>query len=200
MFSSRSFTMPSGVHLPGRSGWFGEVADITPQGVRESCLWPTIVPLRGAGYRPIVASRTLGRGAPSRSDLARIAAGHCRAAQRPADSRLSETLGVADDRIRGVANRCGQPRELAVRKVEQALGIEIAYQVPDDPAEINVPPTRACRCHRTPPDKRVQEPDPPGYRGEGHARAAPAQRTPRAGARAARYGHKNTRDAKWRQR
>ncbi len=47
-------------------------------------------------------------------------------------------LGVAEDRIRGVANRYGQPKELPLRKVEQALGITIAYHIPDDPAGMNL--------------------------------------------------------------
>jgi len=46
-------------------------------------------------------------------------------------------LGIAESRIRLVANRFGQPNELPVPEAEAALGVKIAHFVPDDARTIN---------------------------------------------------------------
>jgi pilus assembly protein CpaE len=46
-------------------------------------------------------------------------------------------LGIAETRIRLVANRYGQPNELPVTEAEAALGVKIAHFVPDDARTIN---------------------------------------------------------------
>ena len=48
-----------------------------------------------------------------------------------------ERLGVSPDRVRLVANRYGQPKELPAAKAEKALGAKIFHYVPDDPKTIN---------------------------------------------------------------
>ena len=48
-----------------------------------------------------------------------------------------EQLGLAPGRLRVVLNRCGQAKELPVEEVEQALGVAVAHQLPDDPRTIN---------------------------------------------------------------
>lgn len=46
-------------------------------------------------------------------------------------------LGVPRERVRIVANRCGQGGELTAAQAEEALGIKIANFVPDDPKTVN---------------------------------------------------------------
>ena len=46
-------------------------------------------------------------------------------------------IGVLRDRVRIVANRCGQASELAAAQAEESLGIKIANFVPDDPKTVN---------------------------------------------------------------
>ena len=81
--------------------------------------------------------------------------------------RLKE-LGIAESRIRGVANRYGQPKELPLRKVEQALGITIAHRVPDAPGRHEL-----CRQRGraggpgASPRQRLQKPGPSGDRTPG---------------------------------
>jgi pilus assembly protein CpaE len=48
-----------------------------------------------------------------------------------------ERLGVNKDRVRLVANRYGQAKELPAAKAEKALGAKIFHYVPDDPKTIN---------------------------------------------------------------
>ncbi|HZU38596.1 MAG TPA: hypothetical protein VFA18_21905 [Gemmataceae bacterium] len=48
-----------------------------------------------------------------------------------------EQLGISRDIVRLVVNRYGQPAELPVAKVEQALNTKIFHYVPDDPKTIN---------------------------------------------------------------
>jgi pilus assembly protein CpaE len=46
-------------------------------------------------------------------------------------------LGIAENRIRLVANRSGQPSELPITEAEAALKVKIAFHVPDDARTIN---------------------------------------------------------------
>lgn len=48
-----------------------------------------------------------------------------------------DQLGVERDKVRVVANRCGQPREVAAAQAEEALGMKIGHSVPDDPRAVN---------------------------------------------------------------
>ena len=48
-----------------------------------------------------------------------------------------EHLGMGTERIRLVANRHGQPKEVPVAMAEEALGVKIGYLVPDEPKTIN---------------------------------------------------------------
>jgi pilus assembly protein CpaE len=45
--------------------------------------------------------------------------------------------GVPDDKLRTVANRYGQRRQVAWQKAEEALGVTVAAWVPDDPGTVN---------------------------------------------------------------
>jgi pilus assembly protein CpaE len=48
-----------------------------------------------------------------------------------------EHLGVQRERVRLVANRHGQPKEIPASKAEEALGLKIAHYIPDDPKTVN---------------------------------------------------------------
>jgi pilus assembly protein CpaE len=48
-----------------------------------------------------------------------------------------EYLGIGKGRIRLVANRYGQPKEVPAAKAEEALGMEILHYIPDDPRTVN---------------------------------------------------------------
>jgi Flp pilus assembly CpaE family ATPase len=48
-----------------------------------------------------------------------------------------ERLSVGKERVRLVANRYGQPKELPAAKVEKALDAKIFHYVPDDAKTIN---------------------------------------------------------------
>jgi pilus assembly protein CpaE len=58
-----------------------------------------------------------------------------RHAQRSVD--YLRDLGVNQERVRLVANRYGQPKEVPSATAEGALGMKIAHYVPDDPRTIN---------------------------------------------------------------
>ena len=51
-------------------------------------------------------------------------------------SHLKAT-GVGQEHIVLIANRIGQPKELPVPQMEEALGTPIQHQIPDDPAAVN---------------------------------------------------------------
>jgi pilus assembly protein CpaE len=48
-----------------------------------------------------------------------------------------EFLGIDRSRVRLVANRHGQPKEVPAAKAEDALGVKIFHYVPDDPRSVN---------------------------------------------------------------
>lgn len=47
-------------------------------------------------------------------------------------------LGVGLERVRLVANRYGEPREIAAREAETALGMRISHYIPTDAARVNL--------------------------------------------------------------
>lgn len=48
-----------------------------------------------------------------------------------------DQLGINRDRLQIVVNRFGQAQEVPVAKAEEALGMKVAYFVPDDPKTVN---------------------------------------------------------------
>jgi pilus assembly protein CpaE len=68
-----------------------------------------------------------------------------------------EHLGIGAERVKLVANRYGQPKELPAAKVEEALGMKIFHYVPEDsktvnwannngiPAVLGAPRARVCK-------------------------------------------------------
>ncbi len=128
----------SGVRLLAAPSKYDEGAQVTPQGVRA------ILPLARSLFPYVVLD--LGRSLSAeqlagvlQADLLllvmRLDITSLRNARRVLE--YLKELGIAEDRIRGVANRYGQPKELPLRKVEQALGITMAHRVPNDPSAMN---------------------------------------------------------------
>jgi pilus assembly protein CpaE len=48
-----------------------------------------------------------------------------------------EQIGLPAPRLRLALNRCGQAKELPALEVEQALGLQVAHRIPDDPRTVN---------------------------------------------------------------
>lgn len=48
-----------------------------------------------------------------------------------------ERLGIPKDKVRVVANRFGQAKEVTAKQAEQALGVKISHYVPEDPKTVN---------------------------------------------------------------
>ena len=49
-----------------------------------------------------------------------------------------DDIGLSRDRIRLVANRFGQPREISNAKASEALGVDDLFYIPDDPKYVNM--------------------------------------------------------------
>jgi pilus assembly protein CpaE len=138
MFQQSLVRHPGGVQLLAAPGTFDEAALVTPPGVREVLalargLFPFVMLDLDQALRPEHVAAVLQTDfllVVLRLDIASL-----RNARRTLDHL--QQLGVANDRICVVANRYGQPKELPLRKVEQALGIAIADRIADDPAAMN---------------------------------------------------------------
>ncbi len=48
-----------------------------------------------------------------------------------------DLLGISRDHVQVVVNRYGQPQEVPAAKAEEALGVKVAYYIPDDPKTVN---------------------------------------------------------------
>jgi pilus assembly protein CpaE len=48
-----------------------------------------------------------------------------------------QEFGISRGRVQIVANRCGQPGEIAAAQAEESLGMKILHSVPDDPKTVN---------------------------------------------------------------
>ncbi len=139
MFQQSLVRHTSGVHLLAAPPAFDDIAAVTPQGVRQvlalaRTVFPYVVLDLDRPVRPEQLAAVL------QADLLllvlRLDLASLRNARRTLD--YLKEVGVAEERIRGVANRYGQPKELPSRKVEQALGVTILHYVPNDPARMNL--------------------------------------------------------------
>ena len=139
MFRQSLVRHRSGVYLLAAPGTFDEVPQVTPQGVRAllghaRTLFPYVVLDLDRSLRPEQLA------AVPQMDLLLLVLRLDMTSVRNARQMLDylRKLGVAEDRVWGVVNRYGQPKELPVRKVEQTLGITVAHRIPDDPAAMNL--------------------------------------------------------------
>ena len=129
----------SGVRLLAAPNAMDDVAAVTPQGVRlvlavAHSMFPYVVVDLDRVLRPEQLA------AVAQVDmlllLMRLEIASLRAARRLLDAL--KKAGVADKRVRIVASRFGQAKELPLEKVELALGLAIAHQIPDVPADVNL--------------------------------------------------------------
>lgn len=139
MFEQALVRHVSGAHLLAAPSAVEEASDVTPQGVRQvlgyaRASFPYVIVdldrvLRLEQLAAVVQADILLL--PMRLDIASL-----RSARRLIDAL--QQAGFAEERLRIVAGRYGQARELPLRKVVQALGLAIPHQIPDAPAEINL--------------------------------------------------------------
>ena len=139
MFEQSLVRHASGAYLLAAPNTLEGVAAVTPQGVRQvlglaRSLFPYVVVNLDRVLRPEQLAAAV------QSDilllLMRLEIASLRSVRRLLD--VLHKAGVANERVIVVASRCGQAKELPLRKVEQALGRSIAQQIPDAPADINL--------------------------------------------------------------
>ena len=128
----------SGVHLLASPRTFGDVALVSPDGVRQALnlgrmLFPYVVIDLDHSFGPEQVQAL--RLADVVLLVLRLDFTCLRNTQRTLDHL--EQLGVARDRVRVVVNRYGQAKEVPAAKAEEALGVKIFHYVPDDPKTVN---------------------------------------------------------------
>jgi pilus assembly protein CpaE len=138
MFERSLVRHASGTHLLAPPRAFADVVHVTAAGVRQALTL-------GRGLFPYVIvdlDHTFGeeqvevlRQADVVLLVLRLDFTALRHAQRALDYLAK--LGLADDRVRVVVNRHGQPKEVPVAKAEQALGRKIFHLVPEDAKTVN---------------------------------------------------------------
>jgi pilus assembly protein CpaE len=128
----------SGIHLLAPPRTLGDLAHVTPEGVRQSLIqalsaFPYVVVDLDHSFRE---EQTVAlRQADIILLVLRLDFTSLRNARRVLEHM--EAIGVARDRVRLVVNRYGQPKEVPAAKAEEALGLKIAHFVPDDPKTVN---------------------------------------------------------------
>ncbi len=129
----------SGVHLLAAPKQFREIANLTPDCIRDTLL------LARSAYSHVVAD--LGHPAqPTQAEAVRVAdvvllvfrldfTSLCNA-HRILDYLIE--LGVERDRIQLIANRCGQPKEIPTDRAAQVLGMPTLFYIPEDLKTVNI--------------------------------------------------------------
>jgi pilus assembly protein CpaE len=138
MFERSLAQHDSGVHLLAPPRNIADIRHITPDGVRQALalartIYPYVVLDLDHSFREEQVH------ALRQADLIllvmRLDFTSLRNTQRTLD--YLGQLGLANDRVRVVVNRYGQPKEVPAAKAEEALGLKIFHYVPDDPKTIN---------------------------------------------------------------
>jgi pilus assembly protein CpaE len=138
MFERSLVRHECGVQLLSPPRAFADIGLVTTQGVRQALtlarsLFPYVVVDLDDSFHP-EQTQTL-----SQTDLVllvlRLDFTSLRNTRRTLDHL--DQMGISREKVRIVANRYGQPQELPATKAEQALGMKIAFYVPDDPKTIN---------------------------------------------------------------
>ena len=138
MFERSLVAHENGVHLLAPPRNFADVAHVKPEGVRR-----TLALARGLFGQVVVdldhSFREEQIQVLKQADIIllilRLEFASLRNARRALD--YLEYLGVGKDRVRLVANRYGQPKEVPAAKAEEALGMKILHYIPDDPRTVN---------------------------------------------------------------
>jgi pilus assembly protein CpaE len=138
MFESALTPHPCGVHLLAPPQMYADIRLITTQGVKKSlalardCFPYTVADLEDCFHEEQVVAL---RQADTVLLVFRLDFTSLRNSRRVLE-HLRE-LDIPADRVRLVANRFGQAKELPAEEAEQALGAKIAHFIPDDPKTIN---------------------------------------------------------------
>ena len=139
MFEQALVRHASGAHLLAAPNAIEDAPDVTPQAVRQvmsfaRATFPYVIVDLDRALRPEQLAAVV------QADVLllvmRLEIASLRSARRLLDALRK--AGFADERLKIVASRYGQAKELPLRKVEQAIGLAIAHQVPDAPADINL--------------------------------------------------------------
>ena len=139
MFERMLVKHDCGVHLLASPGSFSEIASVTAQGLREALV------MARATFPYVVADF-------DHPADARLADALCLADILLLIIRLDfaslrnslrimqylKELGIEHDRVRFVANRYGQPREVPSSKAAEALGVRDLFCIPNDPKMVNL--------------------------------------------------------------
>jgi pilus assembly protein CpaE len=129
----------SGVHLLAAPRTLPELAHVSPQAVRQ------VLRLARTQFPVVVADldRSYGREQTAvilQTDVIllvlRLDMSSLRNGKRLLDHLNG--LGIPAGAIKVVVNRYGQPKEISPRRAEQALGVDLFYQVPNDPKRMNL--------------------------------------------------------------
>jgi pilus assembly protein CpaE len=128
----------SGVQLLAPPSQYDDVAEITPEGVRQALTLakaavPYVVVDLDHSFHPEQVEVI------HQADIVllvfRLDFASLRNARRALDHL--ERLGVRRDQIKLVVNRYGQPKEVPAFKAEEAMGMKISHYLPDDPKAVN---------------------------------------------------------------
>ena len=139
MFEQSLARHASGDPFAGPTNAVDDVSAVTPQGVRQvlgfaRTAFPYVVVDLDRVLRPEQLSAVV------QLDLLLLPM-HLDIASLHSARHLIEALnkaGFHESAYIVVASRYGQSKELPLRKVEQAIGLAIPYQVPDAPADMNI--------------------------------------------------------------
>ncbi len=138
MFESALTAHASGVHLLAPPQMYADIRLITAQGVKQSlalareCFPYSVADLEDCFHEEQVVALRL---ADVILLVFRLDFTSLRNSRRVLE--YLNQLDVPPERVRLVANRYGQPKELPAEEAEQALGAKIAHFIPDDPKTVN---------------------------------------------------------------
>ena len=128
----------SGIHLLASPRTLSDLGHVTPEGVQQAltqalAAFPYVVVDLDHSFRE---EQTIAlRQADVVLLVLRLDFTSLRNARRALE--YLEQLGVGRDRVRLVANRYGQPKEVPAAKAEEALGLKIAHYIPEDARTVN---------------------------------------------------------------
>jgi pilus assembly protein CpaE len=138
MFEQCFIPHATGIHLLAAPHNYTDLNTVTSRGVRKALTmartcFPYVVVDLGGSYRDEYAQ------AIYQADVILLVLRLEFASLRQASRRLEylQELGVPKDRVRLVANRYRQPKELRLSDVERVLERKVTYFVPEDPRNVN---------------------------------------------------------------
>jgi pilus assembly protein CpaE len=138
MFEQCFAAHKSGVHLLAAPREYRDVAAVTPRPIRK------LLSMARASFPFVVldldrAHREVHAQALYQAAIVLLVVRLDFVSLRQAARELTyiDELGIPRERVRLVANRYRQPRELPIADVERALGMKVTHFVPDDPKSVN---------------------------------------------------------------